>query len=159
SLQADACVPVSVVATPSSGAAGNFTLHFPSSPCGLPIKLSAPPPPDVKTSGAVTYVHSPWGTRDSQGLPSWTVVGASGSESQPGYVLVFADLGDALLGATAASPEAPWGPANVAPQGESVLVALADLAGNASVPARVRDVEAVVTLGRPEGSAGSKSQF
>ncbi|HEX4621239.1 MAG TPA: hypothetical protein VH208_06700 [Myxococcaceae bacterium] len=156
---ADGCVPVTVSAAATSGVTGTFTLNFPSSACGLPIKTSTPAPPDVATVGSVIYLHDPWGSLDTRGTPTWSLSGAPGSVAEPGFVLAYGERNPLLLGAAAAGPGAAWGPALLPPADESVGVALADVAGNVSSTVRVRDVEVVTTLGQPEGTLGSLSSL
>jgi hypothetical protein len=102
----------------------------------------------------VVYRRDPWGSRASQGLPSWSVSGHTATSSD-GYVLAAAEGGDVVSHSGLVLDGGSWGPLSVPPLGTSALVALADVAGNTSAWVRVRDLEVVVTVGVPEGGTGA----
>lgn len=118
------------------------------------VDRTPPAPPDVGTRDQVVLHRAPWGRADPPGSAGLTVSGVAGSVEREATVVVNQSGTSVELGRTRALqdgsfPELPLSASDAV----SVDVTAVDSAGNASLPAAVRDGSWTVTLvGKIPGS-------
>ncbi|MDF1563610.1 MAG: hypothetical protein P1V51_11235 [Deltaproteobacteria bacterium] len=128
---------------------GNVGLLALSGASPLEVDTTRPAPPDVDTPGRIVFEREPWGTQASGGAVRMRLSGGAGAVEGPGTVITSTagDGSGGEMGRTPSGADGSIAAFSLIPTDRPELwLTFVDPAGNASDPARVRDVIWTATL-------------